>query len=117
MTEFHPEAQNARITQDVKLTIWFHRRELDQILRTYGRMVSAGEWKDYAIDGMKDRAIFSIFRRASEAPTYTIEKRPALARKQGAYAVINATGQILKRGRDLKTVLKVFEKKKFDVVD
>lgn len=98
-------------------TIWFHRRELEQILRVYGRMVSAGEWRDYAIDGLKDRAVFSIFRRSSEAPTYTIEKRPDLARKQGAYAVINATGQILKRGRELDAVLRVFDKKRFEIID
>ena len=97
-------------------TIWFHRRELDQILRVYGRMVSAGEWRDYAIDSFKDRAVFSIFRRSSEAPTYTIEKNPNLARKQGAYVVINATGQVLKRGRQLDQVLRVFDKRKFTVV-
>ena len=97
--------------------IWFQRRELDSILRVYGRMVAAGEWRDYAIDGLKDRATFSIFRRSSEAPTYTVEKRPSLARKQGAYAVINSTGQILKRGHDLATVLRVFDKKRFSVIE
>ena len=97
--------------------IWFHRRELDAILRVYGRMVAAGEWRDYAIDACKDRAVFSIYRRTSEAPTYTVEKRPDLARKQGAYAVSNATGQILRRGQDLSTVLRVFDKKRFAIVE
>ncbi len=95
----------------------FQRRELDAILRVYGRMVAAGEWRDYAIDGLKDRAVFSIFRRTSEAPTYMVEKTPALSRRQGAYAVVNQTGQILKRGHDLANVLKVFEKKRFQLVD
>ena len=97
--------------------VFFHRRELDAILRVYGRMVAAGEWRDYAIDGHKDHAVFSIYRRASEAPTYTVEKRPSLARRQGAFAVINTTGQILKRGRDLVTVLRVFDKKRFEIID
>ena len=114
-SEFPTSVSQKKANQPAE--IWFQRPELDSILRVYGRMVAAGEWRDYAIDAMKDRAVFSIFRRASEAPTYTVEKRPALARKQGAYAVINATGQTLKRGRDLKTVLKVFDKKRFSVVD
>lgn len=97
--------------------VWFQRRELDDILRIYGQMVAAGEWRDYAIDALKDRAVFSIFRRTSEAPTFTVEKRPSLARKQGAYAVVNATGQVLKRGRDLSTVLRVLEKKRFNVIE
>ena len=98
-------------------TIWFHRTELDQILGIYGRMVATGEWRDYAIDGLKDRAVFSIYRRASEAPTYIIEKRPELARRQGAYSVVNEAGLILKRGHDLSYVLRVFDKKRFSVVD
>jgi len=98
-------------------TIVFHRRELDLILGLYGRMVAAGEWRDYALDFTKDAAVFSIFRRASEMPLYRIEKRPKLARRQGAYSVISATGLILKRGHDLAAVLKVFDRKKFAVVD
>ncbi|MBO6756799.1 MAG: DUF2794 domain-containing protein [Roseibium sp.] len=90
----------------------FHRRELDAILRLYGRMVADGEWRDYAIDLMKDRAVFSVFRRSSEMPLYRIEKSPKLARRQGAYSVIAAGGMILKRGQDLAQVLKVLEKKK-----
>ena len=68
--------------------VFFDRRELDQILRVYGRMVAAGEWRDYGMDALKDAAVFSVFRRTSEAPLYRIEKRPALARRQGAYAVV-----------------------------
>ena len=96
---------------------FFERRELDQLLRLYGRMVAAGEWRDYAIDGLSDAAVFSVFRRASEAPLYRIEKRPALARRQGAWAVIGQGGMILKRGHELEQVLRLFEKGRFKVVD
>jgi hypothetical protein len=90
--------------------VTFHRRELDAILRLYGRMVAEGEWRDYAIDHLKDRAIFSVFRRTSEVPLYRIEKNPRLARKQGAFSVIAATGMILKRGHEIDHVLRVFDK-------
>jgi hypothetical protein len=110
-------ASNSPNQKHIQPSIMFHRTELNAILSVYGRMVASGEWRDYAIDGLKDRAVFSIFRRTSEAPTYIVEKRPALARKQGEFAVVNATGQTLKRGRELKTVLRVFDKKRFSVVD
>jgi len=90
----------------------FHRRELDLILRIYGQRVASGEWRDYAIDHMKDRAVFSIFRRASEMPLFRVEKVPKNARRQGAYAVVGTGGTVLKRGSDLAQVLKVFEKKR-----
>ncbi len=91
-------------------TVSFDRRELQQILGIYGRMVAAGEWRDYAIDFLPHKAVFSIFRRTSEVPLYRVEKDPKLARKQGAYSVIAATGLILKRGHDLEKVLSVFDK-------
>src|SRR4029434_3552996 len=75
----------------------FDRRELNRIFGLYGRKVAAGEWRDYAIDFLKDRAVFSVFRRSSEVPLYRIEKDPRLGRKQGAYSVISATGLIVKR--------------------
>ncbi len=90
--------------------ITFSRRELDAILRVYGRMVAEGEWRDYAIDHLKDRAVFSVFRRTSEVPLYRIEKNPKLARKQGAFSIVAATGMILKRGQELEQVLKVFDR-------
>jgi hypothetical protein len=96
---------------------FFERRELDRLLRLYGRMVAAGEWRDYAIDGLKDAAIFSIFRRASEAPLYRIEKRPDLARRQGAWAVIGEGGMTLRRGHELDQVLRFFERGRFAVVE
>ncbi len=91
--------------------VTFNRRELDRILNVYGRKVAEGEWRDYAIDFMKDRAVFSVFRRASEVPIYRIEKDPKLARRQGAYSIISATGLIMRRGHELDRVLRVFDKK------
>lgn len=88
----------------------FDRRELQLILRVYGTMVAAGEWRDYAIDGLRDVAVFSIFRRTSERPLYMVRKTPADAQKQGAYALIGADGRILKRGRDLEAVLTFFNR-------
>ncbi|CAN5150253.1 DUF2794 domain-containing protein [soil metagenome] len=92
-------------------SVTFNRVELNRILNLYGRMVADGEWRDYAIDFLKDRAVFSIFRRASEVPIYRIEKDPRLARKQGVYSVIAASGQILRRGHDLERVLLVIDRK------
>ena len=80
-------------------------------------MVAAGEWRDYAIDHLREAAVFSIFRRSAEAPLFRIEKRPKLRDKQGAYAVLSTEGRVLKRGHDLRAVLKVFEKKRMTVVD
>ena len=88
----------------------FDRHELGEILRIYGRMVAAGEWRDYAIDTLKDRAVFSIFRRSSEMPLFRIEKNPKLARRQGAYSVHAAGGLVMKRGQELAQVLRVFDK-------
>ena len=87
----------------------FNRQELNEILTVYGRMVAAGEWRDYALDMGRETATFSVFRRTSEVPLYRIEKTPKLARKQGAYSVITASGLILKRGPELKRVLGVFD--------
>jgi Protein of unknown function (DUF2794) len=90
--------------------VMFERCELDRILRLYGRKVANGEWRDYAIDFLRDRAVFSIFRRACDVPIYRIEKRPRLARRQGAYCVISATGLILQRGHELEGVLRVLDR-------
>lgn len=97
-----PKAQ----TEEVK----FDRRELDQILRVYSFMVAGGEWRDYGISHLRGRAVFSVHRRASEMPLYRIEKNPKLARKQGMWSIFTASGQVLKRGHDLSTVLKIFDK-------
>jgi Protein of unknown function (DUF2794) len=97
-----PVAPGTRVT--------FDRSELDRIFRLYGRMVAAGEWRDYAIDFLRDRAVFSVFRHAAEVPLYRIEKSPRLARRQGAYSVISATGLILRRGHELERVLRALDK-------
>ena len=91
--------------------IIFDRLELNRILTVYGRMVAAGEWRDYALDFLEEVAVFSIFRHASEMPLFRIEKRPKLRAKQGQYSVMAAGGVILKRGHDLAQVLKIFDKK------
>lgn len=91
--------------------IAFDRRELSVILSLYGRMVAAGEWRDYGISSLREVAVFSVFRRTAEYPLYRIEKRPKLRMRQGMYSVVGMDGQILKRGQDLKTVLRVLERK------
>src|SRR6185437_9925504 len=89
----------------------FDRSELNRILTVYGRMVAAGEWRDYALDFLEDVAVFSIFRRASEMPLFRVEKRPRLKSRQGQYSVIAAGGLVLKRGHELAQVLKIFDRK------
>ncbi len=97
--------------------VFFDRRELDAILRVYGRMVASGEWRDYSMVPGADVAEFAVYRRAGDAPAYRIEKRPELARRQGAWAVFGSSGVILKRGRDLAQVLRVFDSRRFSVVE
>ena len=97
--------------------VFFDRPELDRLLRLYGRMVASGDWKDYAINGGGDAATFAVFRRAGDAPLYRVEKRPALAQRQGAWSVLAQNGVILRRGHELEQVLKVFDTRKFRVVD
>src|SRR4051812_19582520 len=88
----------------------FDRRELREILDLYGRRVAEGEWRDYAIDFTRDKAVFSVYRRTAEMPLYRIEKEPRLARRQGAYSVVAASGLVLKRGQALARVLAVLDK-------
>jgi hypothetical protein len=90
--------------------VTFDRRELNRILDLYGRKVAAGEWRDYAIDFLKDRAVFSVFRRSSEMPIYRIEKNPKLSRRQGAYSVVSVTGLIVRRGHELDRVLRALDR-------
>lgn len=95
----------------------FHRTELSVILGLYGRMVAAGEWRDYGISCLREVAVFSVFRRTAENPLYRIEKRPKLRMRQGMYAVIGIDGQVLKRGADLKAVLRILERKLIRAVE
>ncbi len=97
--------------------VTFSRRELKRILDLYGRKVAAGEWRDYAIDFLKDRAVFSVFRRTTEVPIYRIEKNPKLSRRQGAYSVISATGLIVRRGHELDRVLRAIDRSELVVVN
>lgn len=108
-------AQTAK--RDPYERVSFHRSELSVILSTYGKMVAAGEWRDYSMDFLRDVAVFSVFRRATEHPLFRIEKRPKLAARQGAYAVIGHDGRVLKRGKDLRVVMRYFDVKLMRVVD
>jgi len=104
-------------SSEIPAQVAFDRAELGVILTLYGRMVAAGEWRDYAMSFLREVAVFSVFRRAAENPLYRIEKRPALRNRQGLYAVIGMDGQVLKRGHDLATVLRVLERKLIRPVD
>ncbi|MDA5192703.1 DUF2794 domain-containing protein [Govanella unica] len=98
-------------------TVYFDREELSRILGLYGRMVAAGEWRDYAIDMNREIAVFSIFRRTSEVPLYRIVKSPKLAQKQGAYTIYGLGGQILKRGHELEAALRILERKLIKAIE
>ena len=87
----------------------FDRHEMRELMTLYGRMVAAGEWRDYALDFLKDRAVFSVFRRTAERTLFQVEKNPRLANRQGLYAVTSQAGRVLKRGHDLAPVLRVME--------
>ena len=113
-SQFHGGEQAATLAPAQRVT--FSRRELDRLLGLYGRKVAAGEWRDYALDALPDRALFSVYRRSSEAPLYQIEKRPDDARKQGAYSVKAVDGRILRRGHDLARVIAVLEPKRMQLV-
>ena len=109
-------ATHGIMTQATAGPVSFDRRELRTIFDLYGRMVAEGEWRDYAIDFLRDRAVFSVFRRAAEVPIYRIEKNPKLAQRQGAYSVVSATGLILRRGHELGRVLRAIDRSSFRVV-
>ena len=108
-----PFAQNTQLIEQIS----FDRREFSLILGLYGRMVAAGEWRDYGISCLREMAVFSVFRRTAEYPLYRIEKRPKLRARQGMYAVVAMDGQILRRGHDLAAVLRVLEGKLIRAVD
>ena len=106
-----PHIPNTNASSRPVEQVAFHRSELSVILSLYGRMVAAGEWRDYGISCLREVAVFSVFRRTAEMPLYRIEKRPKLRNKQGMYSVVALNGQVLKRGHDLKSVLGVLERK------
>lgn len=121
MSEADPEQQSGELvaflnppagpapTPRAKPYVSFERRELNTILNVYGRKVASGEWRDYALDFLKDRALFSIYKRSSERPVYVIEKNPRLRLRQGQYLVLGQDGRVLKRGHELASVLRVLE--------
>ena len=113
LIEFDPPAGPSRAVPKERHppAVSFDRRELGAILDIYGRKVAQGEWRDYAIDFLRERALFSIYKRASERPLYVIEKSPKLRHKQGQYMVMSQDGRILKRGHTLSSVLRVLEPK------
>ena len=100
----------------MKANVFFDRVELNRILGLYGQMVSAGEWRDYAVDAFEDHAVFSIYRRASESPLYQVVKRPRDARKQGAYSIVASTGAVLRRGHELDRVLTVLQPRRLRLI-
>lgn len=114
---FHPGNVTPFPQGGVPTQTLFDRQELTRIMDLYGRMVSAGHWRDYAIDMSKDAAVFSAFRRAAERPEYRIEKRPALRNRQGMWALIGEAGAVLKRGADLGPVLAPVERKLMKLVE
>ena len=113
----YPLPPSSNLHQMPPLQVAFHRTELSVILSLYGRFVAAGEWRDYGISCLREVAVFSVFRRTAENPLYRIEKRPKLREKQGMYAVIGMDGQVIRRGHDLKTVVRVLERKLIRAVD
>ena len=112
----HVRGMNVQIPGSAD-AVHFHRTELAVILSLYGRMVAAGEWRDYGISALREAAVFSVFRRSAEQPLYRIEKRPRMAARQGMYCVIGMDGRILRRGADLAVVLRVLERKLIRPVD
>lgn len=111
------QAQRSPGGKKPEMDVFFDRRELGLILDVYGHMVANGDWRDYAIGHDRDVCVFAVFQRTTEAPLYRIVKRPKLARKQGMYQVLGRDGRVLKRGQDLPAVLRVFDSRRWKVVE
>jgi hypothetical protein len=109
LIDFAPSASPAPRASRFVAAVTFDRKELSTILNVYGRKVANGEWRDYAIDFLRERALFSIYKRSSERPIYVIEKNPRLRNKQGQYLVLSQEGRVLRRGHELATVLRILE--------
>jgi len=117
LTGPHPKAAIVAFPGRAPSQIGFERLELNRILDLYGRMVAAGQWRDYAMDFERDAAIFSAFRRAAERPEIRIEKRPALHTRQGMWALFGEAGQVLKRGHELPGILAPLERRLLKIVE
>ena len=109
--------QILRFPGPAPLQVGFERAELTRILDLYGRMVAAGEWRDYAMDFTRDCATFAAFRRTAEVPQMRLEKRPALRQRQGMWALFGEAGQVLKRGHELAGVLAPLERRLVKAVE
>ena len=105
----HAGEPSPNASSKIPAIVAFDRKELTLILGVYGRKVGQGEWRDYAMDFLRERAVFSIYARVSERPLFIVEKTPRLRNRQGQYAVTNQQGRILKRGHDLGLVLRVLD--------
>jgi hypothetical protein len=109
LLDFSPSPPQPGGQRSAPLFVSFDRAELNAILNLYGRKVASGEWRDYAMDFLRDRAVFSVYKRASERPVYIVEKIPKLRAKQGQYMATSQDGRVLKRGHELANVLRVLE--------
>lgn len=105
----HAGEPSTNVSSKIPAIVAFDRKELALILSVYGRKVGQGEWRDYAMDFLRERAVFSIYARVSERPLFIVEKTPRLRNRQGQFAVTNQQGRILKRGHDLGLVLRVLD--------
>lgn len=110
------ERERQAASRAPKRVMWT-RDELADLLNVYGRFVAAGHWRDYAINDGRDSAAFSIFRRSAEVPLFRIDKIPSLRRKQGQYVLHAMDGRVLRRGHDLRAVMRFFERKSLHLVD
>ena len=113
----HGAGQVLRFPGPAPLQVGFERAELTRILDLYGRMVAAGEWRDYAMDFTRDCATFAAFRRTAEVPQMRLEKRPALRQRQGMWTLFGEAGQVLKRGHELAGVLAPLERRLLKAVE
>lgn len=96
--------KNQKETQNENF-VAFQRPEIKILMDIYGKMVSSGLWKDYAMDHGPKLAYFSIFKKSGDNAIYMVEKDPKKSSKQGTYALKDQTGHVLKRGNDLRLVL------------
>jgi len=111
------DKNSSPLLQKKDAVVYLLRNELSLVLNVYGRMVAAGKWFDYAIDTQPNYAVFSVYRRASEMPLYQIIKEPALSSKQGMWRILSMNQQVVKRGKDLKILLRYFDNKLLKLVD
>ena len=91
---------------------FFNKKEMVEILNLYGFMVSAGEWKDYAIFINKNTVGFDIYRKATESPLYQIIKSLDTKNKNEKFYIRDQSGKVLKKSYSLRPILEILNKKK-----